>query len=122
MKRFMIVGMVAVTVAALAAIPANAAGRSCGTVHGGGSTGNGGPVVRVETDGPVTCAQARAAVRNYVAGHGKFHGPPNGPRAKQYVTLPGGWRCSVIEQGGADCQRGGTRQNPREEVGFTELP
>jgi hypothetical protein len=70
----------------------------------------------------VTCAQARAAVKNYVSGHGKFHGPPNGPRAKQYVTLPGGWRCSVLEQGGAACQRGGTRRDPREEIGFSQLP
>ena len=122
-KRFVIVGMVALTAAALAAIPANAAGRSCGTVHGGGTTVSEAPVWRVEIGrGPVTCAQARAAVKNYVSGHGKFHGPPNGPRAKQYVTLPGGWRCSVLEQGGAACQRGGTRRDPREEIGFSQLP
>lgn len=37
----------------------------------------------------------------------EFHGLAAGPRSEQYVTLPGGWRCGVVEQGAAGCSRGG---------------
>jgi hypothetical protein len=107
-----VAGLIAVG-AALSTIPAAAAERSCGTLPGG-------PVPRTVTilHGPVTCPEARAAAKEYSTGEGTFHGPKNGPRSAQYITLPGGWRCSVIEQGGAACARGGSRSNPREQIGF----
>jgi hypothetical protein len=106
------IGALAVAIAVISATPAGAK-RSCGTLPGG-------PVPRTITifHGPVTCAQARAAAKNYSAGRGTFHGPANGPRSDQSITLPGGWRCSVIEQGGASCVRGGSRRSPREAIGF----
>jgi hypothetical protein len=70
---------------------AGEANRSCGALPGG-------PAPRVVTifHGSMSCAQARSVAKSYA--HGTFHGPVNGPRSDQYVTVPGGWRCSVIEQ------------------------
>jgi hypothetical protein len=102
--------------AALAAMtsvtPADAS-RSCRVLPGGGA-----PHTVSIFHGRLSCAQARTVAKSYVHG-GTFHGPINGPRSAQYLTLPGGWRCSVIEQGGASCARGGTRANPSELIGFT---
>jgi hypothetical protein len=108
---------VPVVIAALLAVcidvtPA-VASRACGALPGG-------PVRRTVTvlHGPVTCAMAREAAKDYLAGRSTFHGPPEGPRSAQYITLPHGWRCSVIEQGGAACTRGGSLRAPRELIGF----
>jgi hypothetical protein len=76
--------------------------QGCGTVVRGHDQ------VRVTIlGGQVSCGQARQAARSYIAGEGTFHGPPGGPRSKQYVTLPRGWRCGVIEQGSVTCSRTG---------------
>jgi hypothetical protein len=111
-RRLSTIAILAALAAAICAAPA-AAERSCGTLPGG-------PAPRVVTifHGPVSCAQARGAAKDYIAGRSTFHGPVNGPRSDQYITLPGGWRCSVIEQGGAACVRGGSRLNPHEQIGF----
>lgn len=96
---------IAILAAAVASVSATSAGasRSCGSINRGGE-----PVPRtVEIlSGPLSCAAARAVAESYVSGRGTFHGPPNGPRSNQYITLPGRWRCSVVEQGGAACRRG----------------
>jgi hypothetical protein len=77
--------------------------RHCGTVTKSSDQ------IRVEIlSGPVSCLQARQAAGSYAAGEGTFHGPVNGPRSQQYVTLPNGWRCGVIEQGSVSCGRGGS--------------
>ena len=110
--RLTTIAILAVLAAAISATPA-AANRSCGSLPGGAA-----PRVVTIFHGPVSCAQARRAARDYIAGNSKFHGPVNGPRSDQYITLPGGWRCSVIEQGGAACERGGSRLNPHEQIGF----
>jgi hypothetical protein len=104
MRRYLIViGLLAaVAGTALTAGPAMAA-RSCGTVTAKGAA------VRVTlARGPESCAQARGVAKSYISGRGTFHGPPNGPRAEQYVTIPGGWRCSVVEQGAVGCFKGGS--------------
>jgi hypothetical protein len=110
-----VLGVVAAVLALFAAVaaPGAAASRSCGALPGG-------PAPRQVTilHGPVSCAQARAAAKAYLAGRGVFHGPASGPRAAQYVTFSSGWRCSVIEQGGAACVRGGTLRDPRERIWF----
>ena len=117
MRRYLIViGLLAaVAGTALAAGPAMAA-RSCGTVAKG--------AVRVTiARGPESCAQARGVAKSYIAGRGTFHGPPNGPRADQYVTIPGGWRCSVVEQGSVGCFKGGsTYLGAREQIGWIMVP
>jgi hypothetical protein len=111
-KRLIAIASLTALLAAISAVPA-AAERSCGTLPGG-------PAPRTVTifHGPVSCAQARAAAKDYSTGRSTFHGPVNGPRSDQYITLPGGWRCSVIEQGGASCSRGGSPRNPRDLIGF----
>jgi hypothetical protein len=108
--RLTTVSIFAAVAAAISAAPA-AASRSCGALPGG-------PVRRAVTiyRGSLSCGRARSVAKSYA--HGTFHGPVNGPRSAQYVTIPGGWRCSVIEQGGAGCVRGGSRSNPREQIGF----
>jgi hypothetical protein len=102
-RRLTIIAILAFLVAAISATPA-AANRGCGAIGGGHQ-----PVPRTVTiyRGRLSCAQARMVAKGYISGRGTFHGPVNGPRSDQYVTLPGGWRCSVIEQGAADCTRGG---------------
>jgi hypothetical protein len=102
--RLIIITIIASCAVVLSATPA-AATRSCGTIGGGGQ-----PVPRTVAiyKGRLSCAQARAVAKSYVNGRGTFHGPASGPRSKQYITLPGGWRCSVLEQGGAACRRGGS--------------
>jgi hypothetical protein len=60
------------------------------------------------TAGHPSCRQARSVGLSYVRDEGEFHGPVAGPRSQQYVTLPGGWRCGVVEQGSVGCSRGGT--------------
>src|ERR1019366_1067479 len=62
-RWFGIGGVVALTAVALVAIPAAAAGRSCGTVHVGRTTGGESWSVGIAR-GSVSCAQARAAVKN----------------------------------------------------------
>jgi hypothetical protein len=115
--RLTIITVLTAVVAAISATPAAAAAeRSCGTVRAGRNA------ARVTIlHGPVSCTQARAASKNYIAGHSTFHGPVNGPRSGQYITVPGDWRCSVIEGGAAVCTRGGSRVNPREMIGFSVL-
>jgi len=106
-----ITAILSAAIAASSTTPAAAASRSCGALPGG-------PAPRVVTiyRGAVSCTQARNVAKSYA--HGTFHGPVNGPRAAQYITVPGGWRCSVIEQGGATCVRGGSKLDPRDEIGF----
>jgi hypothetical protein len=103
-KRLIASTSAVAAIAAVAATPATA-NRSCGALPGG-------PAPRIVTifHGSMSCAQARSVAKSYA--HGTFHGPVNGPRSDQYVTIPGGWRCSVIEQGSAACSRG------RELIGF----
>jgi hypothetical protein len=115
--RLVTVVSLAAVMAVLCATPAAAGSRSCGTVRAGHDA------ARVTIfRGRVSCVQARRASKDYISGRGTFHGTPNGPRSKQYVTLPGGWRCSVIEQGGAACTRGGSSLKPRDMIGFSTLP
>ena len=114
-STFGAVGAVATIFAVSAAVAVSpaAASRGCGTLPGGVA-----PRRVTILRGPVSCTQARAAAKDYIAGRGSFHGPASGPRAAQYVTLSGGWRCSVIEQGGAVCARDGSRRDPREQIAF----
>jgi hypothetical protein len=95
-------GLAVITAIAFTATAA-AAMRSCGAI-----TVKGQRVSVTIARGTVSCAQARGVARSYVSGHGTLHGSPSGPRADMYVTLPGGWRCSVVEQGGAACKGGGS--------------
>jgi hypothetical protein len=114
-SAFCPVGVVVAVLALFATVaaPRAAASRACAALPGG-------PAPRQVTilRGPVSCAQARAAAKAYLAGRGVFHGPAGGPRAAQYVTFSSGWRCSVVEQGGAACVRGGRLRDPRERIWF----
>lgn len=111
------VGLLAVVAAAISA-PAAASTRSCGTV-----TAKGQAVSVSIGRGRVSCAQARGVAKSYISGRGTLHGPSNGPRADMYVTIPGGWRCSVIEQGGAGCTSGGSNYlTARNLVEWTYVP
>ena len=55
--------------------------------------------------GHVTCHTARKVLRAFLSGHGKMHGPTDGPAYKQYWTLYG-WRCGH-GAGGGGCIRHG---------------
>ncbi len=111
-----------VVVAAISAVPA-AAERSCGTVRGETVRGGISPAARVTIlRGRVSCAQARTAAKDYTVGPSTHHGPVNGPFSEQYITLPGGWRCTLVTGEVASCTRGGSSLNPRDEIGFNFLP
>lgn len=99
--RLTTIAVVAAVAAAILATPA-AAERACGSIVGGHQ-----PVPRTVTiySGRLSCARARAVAKSYINGRGTFHGPRSGPRSAQYVTLPGGWRCGVVEQGAVGCRR-----------------
>lgn len=56
--------------------------------------------------GHVRCRTARRVLRDFLNGGGTMHGPPSGPAADQYWTLPGGWKCGH-GAGGGGCIRGG---------------
>lgn len=81
--------------------------RSCGSITGPPLQN-----VALGAHGRVSCAEARRIYRCYTvafkACHGRFHGPLPGPRSKQYDTFAGGWRCTVIHGGTADCEKGKT--------------
>jgi hypothetical protein len=111
-RRLSIVAGLAAAVAVIPVAPA-AAERSCGTVHGTQGALHGVTI----RQGRLTCTQVRAIAKEYASGQAKFHGPPNGPRADQYDTLPGGWRCSVIEQGTVGCVRRRSHK-PAESIGW----
>ena len=114
-RPFLIVAVLGAVAAGFAGTPAGAATRSCGTVTAGHQK-----VSVMISRGPVTCTRSRAAAKTYISGRGTFHGPANGPRADQYVTLPGGWRCSVIEQGSVTCVSAGSNlSNARNVIGWT---
>lgn len=95
------------------AAPAARAAGTCGSVRAGHDEALRITVVM----GAVSCAEARTAARNYISGKGTFHGPSNGPRSAQYITLPKGWRCSVIHGGSASCGRN-SQTRPTEAIGF----
>jgi len=86
---------------------ATARGRSCGNV----TTFRTGSLRVVITRGGESCSHIRSVAKRYMEGHFTVHGP-DGPTG--YVTMSGGWRCSVINQGFASCQRGGSPMKPRE--------
>lgn len=114
-RRLVTIVILASSVAALSATPA-AAERSCGTVHAGRYA------ARVTISrGPMSCAQARAVARSYISGRGTAHVGRGRSRSEEYVTFPGGWRCSGLEQGGASCIGGGSNYlTARDRFGFLE--
>lgn len=58
--------------------------------------------------GHVRCRTARHVMRAFLSGHGRMHGPKDGPAAKQYWTLRG-WKCGH-GAGGGGCVRRHSRQ------------
>lgn len=68
--------------------------------------------------GRVSCAQARAVANSYISGHGTFHEGPS--QAATYITIPGGWKCSTEEMGGAGCTSAGSNYlNARDVIEWT---
>jgi hypothetical protein len=82
--------------------------HSCGTV----TTPRTGTLRVTITRGPAECGRVKAVAKRYMEGRFTVHGP-DGPTG--YVTLSGGWRCSVLNQGAASCQHGGSPTKPHEE-------
>jgi hypothetical protein len=110
MQRIVISLAVVVAVASallVSVAPATARERSCGNV----TTFRTGSLRVVITRGGESCSRVRGVAKSYMEGHFTVHGP-DGPTG--YVTMSGGWRCSVINQGFASCQRGGSSLKPRE--------
>lgn len=58
--------------------------------------------------GHVRCRTARRVMRAFLSGHGRMHGPKEGPAYKQYWTRDG-WKCGH-GAGGGGCQRHHHRQ------------
>jgi hypothetical protein len=65
--------------------------------------------------GRASCHTATRVLKDFLSGHGTFHGPRNGPASKQSYTLDG-WTCGYGAGGGA-CIRGGrTYRTARDQI------
>jgi hypothetical protein len=107
-SRALILAAAVCALTAVFAAPVAAGSRRCGSFRAQGARFDV-TVLR----GHVSCAAARHALRDFLSGKGKMHGPPNGPADKQTWTVDG-WTCGYGTGGGACIRSGRTYKTARD--------